>query len=111
MRVTLMGVLAAFCLAASPGVAQQRGNPPANQTGRQLVAQCEAPAHQACLDTLHALTAKMSDDPGMCLPEEYDPEQVRDAYLDWAKDNPDELGKPAEETVREAMRDAFPCEE
>jgi len=80
-------------------------------TGKQLLAQCQANAPTACTSTLHDYAAKLDNDPDLCLPEEYDPEQLREAYVAWAKDNLDQLDQSALETVRAALKDAFPCEE
>ena len=80
-------------------------------TGKQLLAQCQAPTPTVCTSTLHDMAAKLDNDPDLCLPEEYDPEQLREAFIAWAKDNPDQLDQSALEAVRAAMTDAFPCEE
>jgi hypothetical protein len=98
---------AAFILAVAPSV------PGVGQslTGKQLLAQCQAPTPTACTAVLHDFAAKLDNDPDLCLPEEYDPEQLREAFVAWAKDNPDQLEQAALEAVRAAMKDAFPCEE
>jgi hypothetical protein len=80
-------------------------------TGKQLLAQCESPTPATCTAALHDMAAKLDNDPDLCLPEEYDPEQLREAFVAWAKDNPDQLDQSALEAVRAAMTDAFPCEE
>jgi hypothetical protein len=102
--VTVAGALWLGLALSTPGFGQE-------QTGKQLLAQCQSPTPAACTATLHDMAAKLDNDPELCLPEEYDPEQLREAFIAWAKDNPDQLEQSALEAVRAAMTDAFPCEE
>jgi len=45
-----------------------------------------------------------------CAPREAPPALLRQQFVEWAKDNPDQMGQEAIQAVRLALADAFPCQ-
>jgi len=81
------------------------------KTSGDLQKQCEAEQHGACIDFLRQAAARLAENDGLCLPEGYDPEQLREAFVAWAGENTDTAGLSANDGLLQALKDAFPCEE
>lgn len=89
-----------------PVTAQER-------TGKQLAEQCKGSASEraACIAFLKQGIEKIGESDAFCLPVEFDPMQVRDAYIAWAADYPEELTKSALAALKASLIEQFPCEE
>jgi hypothetical protein len=125
MRVLLL--LLAF-LAAGPALAQSSSTqmpagmvPPPRFLAKDLLGLCEGPENSArlagCLRYLQGAVAmyelavgEAKDFSLFCAPREAPPGQLRSQYVDWAKENADQLGQDAIQAVKLAMVDAFPCQ-
>lgn len=120
----LAGMIAG--LAASVAVAQQNpsGNlaPPPKFLARDLQAMCDGAEGSArlagCLRYLQASVAmyemavvESKDLAWFCAPREAPATLLRQQFVEWAKENGDQLGQEAIQAVRAAMTDAFPCQE
>lgn len=83
------------------------------RNGRQLAEQCKGQGSEraACIAFLKQGIERIGETDDFCLPVEFDPAQVRDAYIAWAADAPDELSKPALMALKAALIEQFPCEE
>lgn len=123
-------ILMAMCL-ASPAVAQapagQPSMPPANTPPPRFLAKdltllCEAADNSArqtgCLRYLQGAVAMyeimVSEGKELtwfCAPREAPAALLRQQYLDWAKETPDQAGIEAIQAVKLALTDAFPCQE
>lgn len=109
--VLLAGVLLAGTVCAAEGPA----------TGRALLALCQsakAAESGACLAFLQNASAGFEraiadgrEEGWFCPPGEAEPKLFREAFVEWAKEYPDELDAPAADVVRAAWQDAFPCGE
>ena len=97
------GLLAVLAVVPASGQAMK--------TGGDLLKQCQAEQHAACLDFLRQTAAKLTNDEDLCLPEGYDPEQLRETFIAWAADNADAATASANDALLGALKDAFPCEE
>lgn len=120
----LAGVIAG--LAAPAAVAQQAPGgtlaPPPKFLARDLQALCDGGEGSArlagCLRYLQAsvamyemAVAESKDLAWFCAPREAPATVLRQQFVDWAKENGDQLGQEAIQAVRAAMTDAFPCQE
>ena len=54
-------------------------------------------------------TAERVEKPAYCVDDQVPAEIVRQAYLDWAAANPEELDQPASSALFHALSAAFPC--
>ena len=84
-----------------------------DRSGKQLMEQCRAQGAErtSCNGFIKQAVEAWGEGEGFCLPAEFDPEQVRQAYVSWAGDYPDELGKTALAALKLALVEQFPCEE
>lgn len=112
-------------LLASTAVAQQNPGgslaPPPKFLGRDLQALCDgaegSPRMAGCLRYLQASVAMYELVVGekeltwFCAPREAPATLLRQQFVEWAKENGDQLGQDAIQAVRQAMIDAFPCQE
>lgn len=120
----LAGVFAG--LVASVAVAQQNASgslaPPPKFLARDLQALCDGAEGSArltgCLRYLQAsvamyemAVAESKDLAWFCAPREAPATLLRQQFVEWAKENGDQLGQEAIQAVRQAMTDAFPCQE
>ena len=128
MRLFILAGLMAGLL-ASMAVAQQNpamnpgGSlaPPPKFLGRDLQALCDgaegSPRMAGCLRYLQAsvamyeLAVAEKELTWFCAPREAPAALLRQQFVEWAKENGDQLGQDAIQTVRQAMIDAFPCQE
>lgn len=128
MRLFVLAGLMAGLL-ASMAVAQQNpamnpgGSlaPPPKFLGRDLQALCDgaegSPRMAGCLRYLQAsvamyeLAVAEKELTWFCAPREAPAALLRQQFVEWAKENGDQLGQDAIQTVRQAMIDAFPCQE
>lgn len=124
-------VLIALTLFALPALAQQQpagqqlpaaNTPPPRFLARDMTALCEAADNSvrqiACLRYLQgavamyeAVVAEGKELTWFCAPREAPATLLRQQYLDWAKENPDQAGTDAIQAVKAALTDAFPCQE
>jgi len=56
-----------------------------------------------------AAKAKRVDKPSYCADDQLPGEVMREVYLDWADQHPDELDQPAASALFLALAEAFPC--
>jgi len=124
----LAGLMAGIFASAS--VAQQNpamnpgGSlaPPPKFLGRDLQALCDgaegSPRMAGCLRYLQAsvamyelIIADGKEITWFCAPREAPAALLRQQFVEWARENGDQLGQEAIQAVRQAMTDAFPCQE
>ena len=96
--------------------------PPPKFLGRDLQVLCDSAEGSArltgCLRYLQAsvamyelIVADGKEITWFCTPREAPAALLRQQFVEWAKENGDQLGLDAIQTVRQAMTDAFPCQE
>lgn len=96
--------------------------PPPRFLARDLTGLCEAADNSArqtgCLRYLQGAVAmyELTITEGkeliwFCAPREAPAALLRQQYLDWARENPDQAGVDAIQAVKLALSDAFPCQE
>jgi hypothetical protein len=118
----LAGLVASAAMAQTASGSNPAGSlaPPPKFLGRDLQALCEGPDGSArlsgCLRYLQAsvaiyeLAAAEKELTWFCAPREAPAALLRQQFLEWAKDNTDQMGLDAIQTVRQALADAFPCQ-
>jgi hypothetical protein len=128
MRHFIVLMIAVFSLPAlaqtpAPQPAMPAANtPPPRFFARDLTGICEAADSSArqtgCLRYLQGAVAMYElmvtegkELTWFCAPREAPASLLRQQYLDWAKENPDQAGTDAIHAVKLAMSDAFPCQE
>lgn len=95
--------------------------PPPRFLAKDLLALCEGPDNSArlagCLRYLqgavamYELTVAEAKDLSLfCAPREAPATLLRTQYVEWARDNADQLGQDAILALKLAMTDAFPCQ-
>jgi hypothetical protein len=124
MRVLLFMLV---LLTAGPVLAQSQTpmssalTPPPRFLGKDLAALCEGAEGSArmagCLRYLQGAVAMYELSVGeakdlslFCAPREAAPALLRQQYMEWVKENADQMGLEAVQTVRLALTDAFPCQ-
>ncbi len=123
-RFVLAGLLAGLLMSGAAAQQNPTGNlaPPPKFFGLDLQALCDGAEGSArlagCLRYLQASVAMyelmVSDGKEItwfCAPREAPATLLRQQFVEWAKENGDQLGQEAIQTVRLAMTDAFPCQE
>jgi hypothetical protein len=128
MRLCVLAGLIATVF-ASASVAQQApaqnpgGSlaPPPKFLARDLQALCDGAEGSArlagCLRYLQAAVAMYElavaekELTWFCAPREAPATLLRQQFVEWAKENGDQMGQEAIQAVRLAMADAFPCQE
>ncbi|HLT76675.1 MAG TPA: Rap1a/Tai family immunity protein [Ferrovibrio sp.] len=96
--------------------------PPPPFLTRDMTALCEAadssPEQIACLRYLQGAVAMYeltvaegTELTWFCAPREAPGSLLRQQFLNWAADNPDQADTDAIQAVRAALSDAFPCQE
>lgn len=128
MRLPVLAGLIAGLLASTAGAqqtpAQNPGGslaPPPKFFARDLLALCEgaegSPRMAGCLRYLQASVAMYEmavaekELAWFCAPREAPAALLRQQFVEWAKENSDQMGQEAIQAVRLAMTDAFPCQE
>lgn len=123
--VLLTTLLALPALAQAPAAqpAMPAANtPPPRFLARDLTGLCEAAENSmrqtGCLRYLQGAVAmyELTVTEGkeltwFCAPREAPAALLRQQYLEWAKENPDQAGTEAIQAVKLALSDAFPCQE
>lgn len=123
--VLLTTLLALPALAQAPAAqpAMPAANtPPPRFLARDLTGLCEAADNSmrqtGCLRYLQGAVAmyELTVTEGkeltwFCAPREAPAALLRQQYLEWAKENPDQAGTEAIQAVKLALSDAFPCQE
>lgn len=123
--VLLTTILALPALAQAPAAqpAMPAANtPPPRFLARDLTGLCEAADNSmrqtGCLRYLQGAVAmyELTVTEGkeltwFCAPREAPAALLRQQYLEWAKENPDQAGTEAIQAVKLALSDAFPCQE
>lgn len=122
--VILIMVLAAMpALAQAPATPSGANTPPPRFLAKDMTTLCEAADNSTrqtgCLRYLQGAVAMyelMAGEGGkeltwFCAPREAPAALLRQQYLDWAKENPDQAGLDAIQAVKLALSDAFPCQE
>ena len=124
-------ILLMTMLLASPALAQApagqssmpaANTPPPRFLAKDLTGLCEAADNSArqtgCLRYLQGAVAMyeimVSEGKELtwfCTPREAPAAQLRQQYLEWTKENPDQAGVEAIQAVKLALSDAFPCQE
>ncbi|WP_341894515.1 Rap1a/Tai family immunity protein [Ferrovibrio terrae] len=95
--------------------------PPPKFLAKDLLGLCEGPEGSArlagCLRYLQAAVAmyemavaESKDMTWFCAPREAPSALLRQQFVEWAKENPDQIGQEAIQAVRLALTDAFPCQ-
>jgi hypothetical protein len=120
----LAGLLASTAVSAQQNPAQNPGGnlaPPPKFLGRDLQALCDGAEGSVrlagCLRYLQAsvamyeLAVTEKELAWFCAPREAPAAMLRQQFVEWAKENGDQLGQDAIQTVRLAMTDAYPCQE
>ncbi|MEK9968423.1 MAG: Rap1a/Tai family immunity protein [Ferrovibrio sp.] len=129
MRLFVLAGLLAALLAPVAATAQSNpslnptGNlaPPPKFLGRDLLALCEGPEGgarlagcqrylQAAVAMYELIIAEGKELTLFCAPREAPPVLLRQQFVEWAKDNADQMAQDAIQTVRQALADAFPCQ-
>jgi hypothetical protein len=121
---SVIGLLAGL----SASVALAQGNPAANPLApppkffaKDLQALCDGAEGSArlagCLRYMQAavamyeqVVAEAKDVTWFCAPREAPASLLRTQFVEWAKENPDQMGQEAIQAVRQALADAFPCQ-
>lgn len=120
----LAGLLSAAAVAQQNPAQNPGGSlaPPPKFLGRDLQVLCDGAEGSArlagCLRYLQASVAmyemavtESKDLAWFCAPREAPAGLLRQQFVEWAKENGDQLGQEAIHAVRLAMTDAFPCQE
>lgn len=116
--------LFAFAVFAQPASnLNPTGNlaPPPKFLAKDLQGLCDGPEGSArlvgCLRYLQAsvamyemAVAESKDMTWFCAPREAPAALLRQQFVEWAKENPDQMGQDAIQAVRLALTDAFPCQ-
>lgn len=127
-RLVIHAALALFALPALAQAPQQpAGQSPATDApprflASDMTALCEAADNSArqiaCLRYLQGAVAMYEimvtegkELTWFCAPREAPASLLRQQYLDWARENPDQAGADAIQAVKAALTDAFPCQE
>lgn len=95
--------------------------PPPRFLGKDLAALCEGAEGSArlsgCLRYLQGAVAMYELSVGeakdlslFCAPREAPGSLLRQQYMEWVRENADQMGQDAIQTVRLALADAFPCQ-
>jgi hypothetical protein len=124
MRLFVLAGLVAGLLAPTVSAQQNPGGsltPPPKFFARDLLALCEgaegSPRLAGCLRYLQASVAMYEmavaekELTWFCAPREAPAVLLRQQFVEWAKENGDQMGQEAIQAVRLAMTDAFPCQE
>ena len=123
----LIAALVAACLAPAAFAQAPASNPtgslapPPKFLARDLQAMCESAEGSArltgCLRYMQAAVAmyelavtEAKDLTWFCAPREAPPVLLRQQFIEWTKENPDQLAQDAILAVRMALIDAFPCQ-
>mgnify|MGYP001327150288 FL=1 len=118
-------LLFAATLIASPVLAQTMSNdltPPPRFLAKDLAASCESgegsPLLAGCQRYLQGAVAMyeliVADGKELtwfCAPHEAPAGLLQQQYVEWARDNADQMELDAMQAVRMALADAFPCQE
>lgn len=124
MRLPAVLLLAVF-LTASPLLAQTAPSgitPPPKFLAKDLLAFCEANEGSARLvgcqryllgavAMYELIVADGKEMTWFCAPREAPAALLRQQYVEWAKENADQMELDAIQAVRIALSDAFPCQE
>lgn len=123
----MRALLSAFVLFATAGSAFGQAapmssslQPPPRFLGKDLAGLCEGPENSTrlagCLRYLQGAVAMYELTVGeakelslFCAPREAPASLLRQQYIEWTKENADQLGQDAILTVKLALADAFPC--
>lgn len=114
-------------LTAAPAFAQSQAPmssslaPPPRFLGKDLAALCEGAEGSTrltgCLRYLQGAVAMYELSVGeakdlslFCAPREAPSSVLRQQYMEWVKENSDQMAQDAIQTVRLALSDAFPCQ-
>ncbi len=88
-------------------------------TGREFARACNDPAGRtACESILREEVAQHDaslqagkDELSYCAPREVDGPQLARVFLDWARDNDNQLDQPQLAVIRQALSESYPCGE
>jgi hypothetical protein len=120
--ILAMTLTAAGALAQTPPPGSGANAPPPRFLARDLTGLCEAADNSTrqtgCLRYLQGAVAMyeaiVNDGKELvwfCAPREAPASLLRQQYLEWAKENPDQAAADAIQAVKLALTDAFPCAE
>jgi hypothetical protein len=112
--------LIALPVLAQPAPMSSSLQPPPRFLGKDLAGLCEGPENSArlagCLRYLQGAVAmyelsvaETKDLSLFCAPREAPASVLRQQYVEWVKENADQLNQEAILTVKLALADAFPC--
>lgn len=110
-----------------PALAQQPApqaaalQPPPRFLAKDLQALCDGAEGSArlagCLRYLQGAVAiyelavaEGKDLTWFCAPREAPPAMLRQQFVEWARDNADQMGSEAVQAVKQALADAYPCQ-
>lgn len=120
LSLSVIGLLAG--LSASVALAQTNPlAPPPKFLAKDLQALCDGAEGSArlagCLRYMQAavamyeqVVAEAKDVTWFCAPREAPASLLRTQFVEWAKENSDQMGQEAIQAVRQALADAFPCQ-
>jgi hypothetical protein len=99
-----------FALCLSVGASAALAAPPGN--GAELAQLC-IKAAEPCTGFILGIAKSSGDDKTICLPNDYRPEHLRDAYIEWAAASDADLlaRASAEQAVLAAFRELYSCDE
>ncbi len=88
-------------------------------TGREFARACNDPAaHTACETILRDEVAQHDaglqagkDELSYCAPRDVDGPQLARVFVDWARDNDNQLDQPQLLVIRQALSESYPCGE